>query len=202
MKIYRLIAAAALLAAIAVLPAYAQGSGAAPAGSAATNKIAFVDTRAFGGDDKGNGGITRYVNAMRTLEKEFQPRETELQNIQSRINTLAEDIRKLSGGGGVVDPKTIRQKQDEGEKLARELDFKKKDAEAAFQKRYADTVGPIYDDIAKSLDAFAKQRGISMLFDVSKLARDGTILAVDSSLDLTKTFIAEYNTRNPATASR
>lgn len=83
MRIFRLIAASTILAAITALSAFAQAPArptAAATPAANTNatvpdsKIAFINTEAFG-DEK--AGITRYINAVKSLEKEFQPRQNE-----------------------------------------------------------------------------------------------------------------------------
>src|SRR5688572_23793277 len=209
MKRIRLIAAALMLAALLVVSASAQtrpGAAnprpAAPQVPAATSnapvpdtKMAFIDTGAFG-DEK--GGITRYVNAVKKVEREFQPRQTELVTLQNRIKAIADEISKLSGNS-VVDPKTIQAKQDEGERLQRDLKYKKEQADADFTKRYQEEVSPISTDIGKALDQFATQRGITMILDISKLAP--AILTVNPAMDVTAAFIAEYNGKNPTTAS-
>jgi len=209
MKRIRLIAAALMLAALLVVSASAQtrpGAAnprpAAPQTPAATNtgpvpdtKMAFIDTGAFG-DDK--AGITRYVNAVKKVEREFKPRQDELIALQNRIKAIADEISKLSGNS-VVDPKTIQAKQDEGERLQRDLKYKKEQADADFSKRYQEEVTPISTDIGKALDQFATARGITMILDISKLAP--AVLTVNPAMDVTAAFIADFNTKNPATAS-
>jgi len=207
MKNFRIFAAALMLAAILAVSASAQTrpatGGTTPARPAATTpaasnapvpdtKIAFINTEAFG-DEK--AGITRYVNAMKSLEREFKPRQDDLNNMQSRIRILAEEISKTQS---VADPKTIQAKQDEGERLQRDLKYKKEQADADFAKRYQEVVGPISQDIGKALDAFATQRGITMIMDISKLIP--AILTINPAMDVTASFISEYNGRNPATA--
>ncbi|MEP6706330.1 MAG: OmpH family outer membrane protein [Pyrinomonadaceae bacterium] len=197
-----------MLAAIVTISASAQtrpGTAAArppaPQTPAASNapvpdtKIAFIDTGMFGEE---KGGINRYVTAVKSVEREFQPRQTELTSIQARIKALADEISKLSGNS-VVDPKTIQAKQDEGERLQRDLKYKKDQADADFAKRYQEVVAPISTDIGKALDQFAQQRGITMILDISKLAP--VILTVNPAMDVTQAFIAEFNSKNPATAS-
>jgi Skp family chaperone for outer membrane proteins len=207
MRKFHLIAAALMLAALLVVSASAQTRPATttPARTTAPTanngplpdtKIAFIDTGAFG-DDK--AGITRYVNAMKSLEREFQPRQAELETMQTRIKTIADEISKFNSGSAVVDPKTIQAKTDEGEKLQRDLKYKQEQADADFKKRYQDVVSPISADIGKALDQFAQQRGITMILDISKLAP--AILTLNQNMDVTGTFIAEYNSTHPATAS-
>ena len=204
-----MIAASTILAAITALSAFAQAPArptttpARPAATPAANpnavvpdsKIAFINTEAFGDEKQ---GITRYINAVKSLEKEFTPRQTELNTMSTRLKTLLDDIQKLSGAP-VVDPNTIRAKQDEAEGLQRDMKRKKEDADAAFQKRYEVVVSPISQDIGKSLTDFANTRGITMILDISKLAP--AILTVSPGMDVTQAFIVEYNRTHPATAS-
>jgi Skp family chaperone for outer membrane proteins len=213
MKTIRSLAAAALFLAIAALSAYAQGtrpaanttpprSTATPATSpAATNvavpdsKIAFVDTEAFA-DEK--AGVVRFVNALKSLQSELRPKVDELQGIQTKAGQLATEIDTLSKAA-VVDPKSLQAKQDEGERLQREFKYKKEDYDALSQKRYREVVGPISADIGKELTAFAAQRGLTMILDMSKLMP--AILTAKPETDITAAFIAYYNSKNPATAA-
>jgi Skp family chaperone for outer membrane proteins len=207
MKNFRLIAAALMLAAMIAVSASAQTrpAGTTPARPAAPQttpaasnapvpdtKIAFINTEAFGEDKV---GITRFVNAMKALEREFAPRQTELNTMQASIKTLADDISKTQS---VADPKTIQAKQEQGERLQRDLKYKQDQADADFKKRYTEVVSPISADIGKALDSFASQRGITMILDISKLAP--AILTVNPAMDVTQAFINEYNSTHPATA--
>jgi Skp family chaperone for outer membrane proteins len=205
MKNLRLVALAAVLATFTVISAQAQQRPAAPAASAPQaaapgpvpdSKIAFVNTEAFSDEKQ---GISRFVAALKSLEREFQPRNAELVTIQNQIKSIADEINKLGAGSGVVDPKTIQAKQGQGDKLQRDLKYKKEQADADFQRRYAEVVSPISEDIGKALDGFAKTRGITMIFDVSKMAP--AILTANDGMDVTRAFITEYNSKNPATAS-
>lgn len=173
-------------------PAAPQTTPAASNAPVPDTKIAFIDTGAFGEEKI---GITRFVNAMKSLEREFKPRQDELNTMQNRIKALADEISKTQS---VADPKTIQAKQDEGERLQRDLKYKQDQADADFKKRYTDVVSPISSDIGKALDAFATQRGITMILDISKLAP--AVLTVNPAMDVTQAFINEYNSTHPATA--
>ncbi len=154
-------------------------------------KIALVDTSIFG-DEK--AGITRYLNAVNTVQREFQQKTTELNNLQSRIKTIADEITKLSGNS-VVGPQTIQAKQEEGERLQREFKYKKEQADLDFTKRYKEIVGPVSIDIGKALDQYASKHGLTMILDISKLAP--AVLTVNLDMDITQAFIAEFNSQNP-----
>src|ERR1041385_2065461 len=202
MKIFRAIAAVAFVAAISAGSTFAQTR---PAGTPAIStapsqttanvpdsKIALVDTDAFLDEKQ---GITRLVLAAKAVEAEFQPRRTELQNLQQLIDKATADLQKVQA---VQDPKLSAQQADKIETMKKDMQRKGEDAQAAYQKRLQDKLGPVYEDIGKALDAYAKAHGITMVLDVTKIQG---IVSADGSLDITKAFIVEFNSKNPATAA-
>jgi Skp family chaperone for outer membrane proteins len=196
MKLFRFIAAAVMLAASLVISASAQTPARQPAASpaqAATGaaKIAVIDSSAFS-DEK--AGIARVVNAMKTVDAQFKPLRDEVQGMQTRYQALVDDIQKTSA---VADPKTIQTKTDQADTLKRDIERKAQDGQVAIQKRMKDVLDPLQEDVYNSLQAFAQQRGITIIIDVSRVP---VIYAADS-VDITKDFIAEYNRAKPATAS-
>jgi outer membrane protein len=70
-------------------------------------------------------------------------------------------------------------------------------AEAAYNKRRSDIFTPLQQDIGKALEAFAKARGITVIVDGSQVP---VVYAADS-IDITRAFINEFNSKNPATAA-
>ena len=169
---------------------------AAPPASQATvavpdSKIAMIYSDAFM-DPK--TGIAKFSSLLTTLNREFQPRQTELQGLQTRINTLTKEINDTQS---VADPNTIRQKRDQLDQLNTEYKRKGEDAEAAYNKRRQDIFLPLQQDIGKALEAFAKARGITVIVDGSQVP---LVYAADS-IDITRAFINEFNSKNPATAA-
>jgi outer membrane protein len=201
MKIVRSFAAVALLSIVAAVSASAQTkpagpTAAPPATQQATvavpdSKMAMIYSDAFL-DPK--TGIARFNSLLTTLNREFQPRQTELQNLQTRINTLTKEINDTQA---VAAPEAIRQKRDQVEQLNTELKRKAEDAEAAYNKRRSDIFTPLQQDIAKALETFAKARGITVIVDGSQVP---VVYAADS-IDITRAFINEFNSKNPATAA-
>ena len=188
---------AAAFAAIAALTASAQTAGAArpaaPAAGAVTvaeGKFAIIDTESFG-DPK--DGIKRLVAAFQTVEREFKPRRDEIQGLRTRLETLAKDIEATKA---VADPKALAAKADQATALDTEIKRKQEDGQKALDKRVQELTGPVYQDIGAALQAYAKARGLSVVFDVSKMA--GVVMVVDGGIDITNAFIADYNQRNPA----
>jgi len=200
MKIFRAIAAVAFLAAISAGSVLAQPKPTTPAGPAPSTqtgnvpetKIALVNTDDFM-DEK--SGILRLVAAAKRVDGEFQPRRTELTTLQNQIEKSTADLQKAQA---LQDPKVTQQQADKIEQMKTDLKRKGEDAQAAWNKRLQDVLSPIYDDIGKALDVYAKAHGITLILDVTKIQG---ILSFSDSLDITKPFITEFNSKNPATAS-
>lgn len=198
MKTASSFAAVALLVIVAV-SASAQQRPAAPAAVPATqatvavpdSKMAMIYSDAFM-DPK--TGIAKFSTLLSTLNREFAPRQTELQGLQTRINTLTKEINDTQN---VADPNAIRTKRDQLEQLNTEFKRKGEDAEAAYGKRRQDIFLPLQQDIAKALESFAKARGITVIVDGSQVP---VVYAADN-IDITRAFINEFNSKNPATAA-
>jgi len=168
-------------------------------GQAAPGKIGWIDTASFAAEA---GGVTRYISASKSLDAEFKPKVTELEGLQTKIANLAKEIQAMQGNTAVpVNQQTLLAKQDEGQRLQREGEFKKKEFEAAYQARMGQVLGPITNDIGKAMQDFAKQKGYAVVLDIASLANANAILVLDPSADITKEFIAFYNARPATTAT-
>ncbi len=199
MKIARFFAAVALLTATVIcVSAQQKPTSAAPAAAASQTTVAIPDSKmamiysdAFL-DPK--TGIARFNTLLTTLNREFEPRRTELQALQNRINTLGKEIEDTQN---VAAPDSIRQKRDQLTQLNTEFKRKGEDAEAAYTKRRQEIFTPLQQDIGKALEVFAKARGITVIVDGSQVP---LVYAADN-IDITRAFINEFNSKNPATAS-
>ena len=200
MKIARFFAAVAVLT-VAAFCVSAQTkpatTPAAPQAAAPQNvavpdsKMAMIYSDAFL-DPK--TGIARFNSLLGTLNREFQPRQAELQALQTKAAALTKEIEDTQT---VADPNAIRTKRDQLAQLNTDLKRKAEDAEQAYNKRRADIFLPLQQDIGKALEAFAKARGITVIVDGSQVP---VVYAADN-IDITRAFIAEFNSKNPATAS-
>lgn len=199
MKIFRAITAVAFLAVACAVVSAQQPRPGTPAtstpavtGTLPEAKIALVNTDDFA-DEK--TGILRLVSAMKRVDGEFQPRRTELQTLQQQIDKAKADLTKAAP---VQDAKVSQQQSDKIEQMTKEFTRKGEDAQASYQKRLQEVLGPVYEDIGKALDVYAKAHGITLILDVTKIQG---IVSASESLDITKAFITEFNSKNPATAS-
>ena len=216
MRLTRSITAAFFLAASSVVAAAQQPAGrpaaatanrptspaaTAPATSNAApgaTQIAVIDIQSFG-DQK--AGIARLISAYATLEREFKPRQDELRTLRQRYEAAGKEYENLQKGGAAVAPDSLAKKVDEMQNLEKEIKRKQEDAQQALERREGELTKPVWDDINSALRAFAAQRGISLIFEMSKLSGNGLLFVVNDNMDITRAFVAEYNQRNPATAS-
>jgi Skp family chaperone for outer membrane proteins len=208
MKIFRATAAVAFCAALMAGSALAQprtGAGTqpqprptAPAANPATSanvpdtKLAVIDSGMFQDEKQ---GIVKVVSALKRLTAEFQPRATTLQNLQQQIDKAKADLQKAAP---VQDPKVSQQQQDNIDQLEKKLQRESEDYQAAVNKRLTEVRAPLYEDIGKALTAYAKSRGITLILDVSQVQG---LFVMSDAVDITGAFIADYNSKNPATAS-
>ena len=206
MNIYRLSCAALLLITASSLATAQRRATTAPTArapqtapvatsSAGDVKIGLVDTSVFGDEKE---GIIRFRNAVHSIEAELQPHQVELDTLKTRIDTVAKELNDLSKAS-VVSQETITAKREEGERLTKQLNEKKDSAQKLFEKRYNEVAGPVSQDIGNALTKFAEQRGITLTLDISKILP--AILTIAPGVDLTKEFVADYNSKNPGTVA-
>lgn len=177
-------------------------AGSAFAQTPAPVKIGLINTFDFG-DEK--AGITKYVNALKSLEAEFAPAQLELDTLSKKLSALGKEIQLLreqaAGGKVPIDEKTAQAKVEEAERTQRDIKFKQEDAKARYERRQQAVIGPVMQDIGKAVNDFAKQKGYTLILDIAK-DQAGFLLAVgDEKIDITKDFITFYNARPAATAT-
>jgi outer membrane protein len=200
----RLSAAAVALAALFVAGAQAQTGAPArpaatpapqPAAPAGPTRIAVIDSRFFRGtDEKGTGGIARYITAARQLESQFQPQVKDIEGLQARYNSIIEDIRKTQA---VAQPAEIEKKRQQAADLEVQIKRKSEDLERDLNARQEQVMRPIEQDVFNAITTYATQRGYSIVLDIARVP----VLFVQPQIDITQEFIAEYNRTRPATAS-
>jgi outer membrane protein len=177
-----------LFAAIFAASAFAQ----APA---ATGKIGLVDTGAFL-DDKPGAGIPKLKNAITSLNAEFKPLQDELNTLQTQYNQKVEEYNKIKNSN--VPAADLDSKASAIQDLDTQIKRKQEDAKARLDRRQQAVVGPIYDDIGKALNDYAKAKGYAVILDGAKLEQAGVLLGFDEKYNITADFITFYNSRGPA----
>jgi Skp family chaperone for outer membrane proteins len=192
MKAFRMVVAAAAVAAFTILVQTLLTMGASSAETvtpaAAPASIGIIDSSAFS-DEK--AGITRVMNAMKQLDAKFQPLRAEIRGMRERLNTMRSDLQKKRA---IQDARTTAQQTDEAERLDVQIKRKAEDAQVTYQKESLAILEPLQKDIATALTAYAQAKGITLVIDANRVP----MLYVASSLDITRDFINDYNRTHPA----
>jgi Skp family chaperone for outer membrane proteins len=200
-----LLPAAALIAAISI-SALAQRPAAQPTPTPAaappaatvqlpTAKMAVIYTDMFL-DSK--TGIAKFNTVVNRLNGEFQKLKDEINAMTTRATALETEINKLREAAATapIDQRSLQAKIDQLEQLKKDRDRKAEDAQGAYNRRRQELFAPLQDEIGKALEAFAKARGITAIIDAAQVP----LLYAAESIDITRAFITEFNTKNPATA--
>ena len=144
-------------------------------------------------------GIARFGVLVTKLNGEFKALKDEIQGMQTRGQALETEIQKLQGApeGTPIDQRSLQAKIDQLEQLKKDIQRKGEDAQAAYNKRRQELFTPLQDEVGRALEAFAKARGINVIVDAGQVP----LLYIADSIDITRAFITEFNSKNPATAS-
>jgi len=173
----------------------------APAAPAATvqlpmSKMAIIYTDLFL-DQK--TGILKFTSLVTKLNSEFQKSKDELTQLQTRATTLESEITKLREApeGTPIDQRSLQAKIDQLDQLKKEIQRKAEDAQGSYNRRRQELFLPLQEEIGKALEAFAKARGINVIIDGTQVP----LLYAADSIDITRAFITDFNSKNPATAA-
>lgn len=144
-------------------------------------------------------GIAKFNSVMTKLNNEFQSLKNEIQGMQTRAQTLQDEITKLQSApeGTPIDQRSLQAKIDQLEQLKKDIQRKGEDAQASYNRRRQELFGPLQDEIGKALEAYAKARGINVIIDAVQVP----LLYAADSIDITRAFITEFNSKNPVTAA-
>ena len=161
-----------------------------------TSKMAVLYTDLFLDQKQ---GIAKFNTVVTKLNGEFQKLKDEIQAMQTRAQTLETEIGKLreAPAGTPIDQRSLQTKIDQLEQLKKDIQRKAEDAQAAYNRRRQELFNPLQEEISKALEVFAKARGINVIIDAAQVP----LLYAADSIDITRAFITEFNSKNPATAS-
>ncbi|HSE34365.1 MAG TPA: OmpH family outer membrane protein [Pyrinomonadaceae bacterium] len=167
----------------------------AASGQMPTAKMAVIYTDMF---LDAKTGIAKFTTLVNKLNGEFQKIKDEITAMQQRATALETEINKLrdAPAGTPIDQRSLQAKIDQLEQLKKDTQRKAEDAQAAYNRRRQELFAPLQDEIGKALEAFAKARGITAIIDAAQVP----LLYAAENIDITRAFIAEFNSKNPATA--
>jgi outer membrane protein len=131
--------------------------------------------------------------AIERLQKQFAPRQTDLQTRQAEIEKLQRQLREQE--------KTLSDEARAG--LVRQIEAKTKDFNRAnedatndAQQAEAQAVNEIGQKMMKVLDEYARKYGYHVVFDVG--SPQSPVLWASAAVDLTDDMIKLYNSSAPA----
>ena len=144
-------------------------------------------------------GIAKFNSVMTKLNNEFQGLKNEIQGMQTRAQTLQDEITKLQSApeGTPIDQRSLQAKIDQLEQLKKDIQRKGEDAQAAYNRRRQELFTPLQTEIGNALETFAKARGINVIIDAAQVP----LLYAAESIDITRVFITDFNSKNPVTAA-
>lgn len=160
------------------------------------SKMAIIYTDEFL-DPK--SGILKFSSALTKLNGEFQKTKDDITAMQNRGQALETEITKLrdAPAGTPIDQPALQAKIDQLEQLKKDIQRKAEDAQTAYNKRRGELFQPLENEIRVALEAFAKARGINVVIDGAAVP----LLYFAESTNITRAFIADFNSKNPVTAA-
>src|SRR5581483_10099930 len=157
----------------------------------ATFNVKVIVTAAF------PNGINELRAKYELLTNEFKPQATQVQNLQQQIAGLENELQSQ---GQIMKPEVVSAKTSQHDRLQLELKQTQERAQADYQQRMQEVVGPMFEKIDKFLEAYAQQRGISLILDASNNQQNPILAFVGADADITQDFMTEYNRVNPGPA--
>ncbi len=159
-------------------------------------KLALIYSDAFA-DPK--LGLLKVNSMLTKLNAEFQKQKDDLTAMSNRGQQLEDEIKKLqqATGAAPIDQRSLQTKIDQLAQLKVDIQRKNEDATNAFNRRKQEMFGPLQEEIGRAIEAFAKAHGINVIVDGAQVP----LLYAADSIDVTKAFITEFNSKNPVTAS-
>lgn len=144
-------------------------------------------------------GIAKFNSVVTKLNGEFQKTKDDIQALQTRGQTLETEVTKLrdAPAGTPIDNTALQSKIDQLEQLKKDIQRRAEDAQAAYNRRRQELFMPLQTEVGTALEAFAKARGINVIIDGAQVP----LLYAAESTDITRAFIADFNSKNPVTAA-
>lgn len=161
-----------------------------------TSKIAIINSGEF---MDAKTGILKFTSVVNKLNSEFQKVKDDLTAMQNRDQALETEINKLrdAPAGTPIDQPALQAKVDQLQQLKKDIQRRAEDAQNAYNKRREELFQPLQIEIGNAIEAFAKARGINVVIDGAAVP----LLYFEESTNITRAFIADFNSKNPATAA-
>jgi outer membrane protein len=199
----------AVLAVVCTISALAQtGSptpgGAAPAASTpATSAAPSVGVKVGTIDMQGAIAATNEgARDFEALNKKFEPRRTELQNLNTEIENLQ---KQLNTQGDKMNEEARANLVKSIETKKKNLQRSMEDAQSEYQQQGTEIAQRLVQKLAPVIEKYVKANGYGLLLDSSGQWPQGPIVMTSAQMDITKAIVDSYNAQSgvppPASAS-
>jgi len=203
--------ATATLAAVCTISALAQTGSPTPGGAAPATPTPTVTSPASGSGSKVGtidmqGAIAATNEGARDFEalnKKFEPRRTELQNLNTEIENLQKQLNTQGD----------KMNEDARANLVKSIETKKKtlqrsmeDAQSEYQQQGSEIAQRLVQKLAPVIEKYVKANGYGLLLDSSGQWPQGPIVMTSAQMDITKAIVDAYNAQSgvapPTSAAR
>ncbi|HEU4386875.1 MAG TPA: OmpH family outer membrane protein [Blastocatellia bacterium] len=155
-------------------------------------KVAVVNTEVL------QAQIGEYRAKVEAINKQFDPRQKELQGLADRINALDTTINTQRSQ---LTPARIAEMTDQLDQMKREYQRKQEDLQHDGERALAQALNPVKEKLRKALEDYSAKRGIAVVVDIANAFEQNVLLWYDQRIDITQDFINEYNKANPVASS-
>ncbi|HEY6944832.1 MAG TPA: OmpH family outer membrane protein [Candidatus Acidoferrum sp.] len=180
---------AALAAAGLLLVAVARAQSPSVASSVPAGKVGVINIRgAIGSTAEGK-------QAQAELQSQFAPRQTELENLNKKINDLRQ---RLAACEGKCSQEEITRLTQEGQKATQQFDRKNNELQEDSNSALGEVIDRIGRKMVDVLDRYARENGYTVVLDSS--AQNTPILYASTQIDVTQDIVRLYDQAYPVKA--
>lgn len=154
-------------------------------------RIAVINTTVF--QEK----IAEFKAKIDALNKQFEPRVRDLEQLGQRIQQMENTIQN---GRGTLTPAKIAELSEQMEGLKKEYQRKGEDLQVDGNRVREQALQPVSEKLERFARDYTARKGISILFDLANAVNSNMIVWYDPKMDVTDDFITEYNKANPSAA--
>lgn len=188
--ISRMVFRTTALAALGVLTAAAASAQSTAAAPPAPAKVGVINIR------QAIVTTAEGKQASAELQSQFAPRQTELENLNKRINDLRQ---RLAACEGKCSQEEVGRLTQEGQKATQQLDRKQNEYQEDVNSAQGEVIDRIGRKMVDVLDRYARENGLTLVLDSS--AQNNPILYASTQIDVTQDIIRLYDAAYPVKAS-
>jgi outer membrane protein len=183
----------ALLAVIVSMAALAQAGAATPAATTPSTTTAAPSSAKVGIIEMQQviAATNEGTRDLEALQKKFEPKRTELQNLNAEIDTLQKQLNTQGD----------KMNEDARNNLVKSIETKKKtlqrsgeDAQADYQQQVNEVLNRVMQKMGPVIDKYAKDNGYTVIIDASN--PQTPLIWASPAVDISKPVVDAYNVQS------